>query len=982
MYLKQIRISGFKSFADRINIELEQGITGIVGPNGSGKSNIVDAVRWVLGEQSVKSLRGEGGMSDVIFSGSKSRNSSNSASVALVFDNSDHSLKIDFTEVSIKRTIYRSGENEYYINNEKVRLKDINELLMDSRSTKESFSIISQGDIANVLSSKPEDRRIIFESASGVLKYKKRKEEAEKKLARTHENIDRVNDIINELEMQVTPLKEQCEKATKYLNAKKELEDVEISLIVTDLENLNNEYNELKNKMELLNNNILDLSKSNNIYDVELSKKKIELSNLNNKLYEKQNKLINITKEVERLNGEKILISERKKYEVEDIKLHNNMLSLKEEELKCNNSISLLNKEIDIINKEMEEANILLSKYSNELNNLEIDKAKLFSEYNLKTKMLTNNEYRIVTLENSIDNNDKYPYAVKSVLNNPKLKGVCDTLGNIIDIPNKYVNAIDTALGYSISYVITELEKDAKSAIEYLKDNKLGRVTFFPLNVIEAKRIDEITLNTIKNIDGFIDIACNLVNYNDKYKNIILNQLGNIIVVDNMDTASIVSKKINHRYRIVTLDGEIIHVGGSLTGGINKKNTSVILDKMELDKLFIEKNKLNSRLDELDISIKNNKEQIESVSIKKDGVNRKVIYNSEILNIKTNELNLFNEKLNSIKNNISSIDSTLNNSLSSDEENIINKYYETVKIKDTIVSDINRLNISIKEKEDEISILEHDFKTSSSEYYKKQNEIKELEIKVGKIDVKLDTLLNTIREDYNITYEKAKRDYVLSMPIDEARMKVNELKNIIKELGIVNLGAIDEYERIKNRYEFLNNQKNDLFKAENTLLDIIKEMDSVMAHEFSETFNAIEKEFRGVFKELFNGGDAYLKLTNPDNMLETGIDIVALPPGKKLTSISLLSGGEKALTAISLLFAILRVKPVPFCILDEVEAPLDEANVDIFGKYIKRIEDSTQFIIITHKKKTMEYAKVLYGITMQESGVSKLVSVRLEEIGD
>lgn len=982
MYLKQIRISGFKSFADRINIELEQGITGIVGPNGSGKSNIVDAVRWVLGEQSVKSLRGEGGMSDVIFSGSKSRNSSNSASVALVFDNSDHSLKIDFTEVSIKRTIYRSGENEYYINNEKVRLKDINELLMDSRSTKESFSIISQGDIANVLSSKPEDRRIIFESASGVLKYKKRKEEAEKKLARTHENIDRVNDIINELEMQVTPLKEQCEKATKYLNAKKELEDVEISLIVTDLENLNNEYNELKNKMELLNNNILDLSKSNNIYDVELSKKKIELSNLNNKLYEKQNKLINITKEVERLNGEKILISERKKYEVEDIKLHNNMLSLKEEELKCNNSISLLNKEIDIINKEMEEANILLSKYSNELNNLEIDKAKLFSEYNLKTKMLTNNEYRIVTLENSIDNNDKYPYAVKSVLNNPKLKGVCDTLGNIIDIPNKYVNAIDTALGYSISYVITELEKDAKSAIEYLKDNKLGRVTFFPLNVIEAKKIDEITLNTIKNIDGFIDIACNLVNYNDKYKNIILNQLGNIIVVDNMDTASIVSKKINHRYRIVTLDGEIIHVGGSLTGGINKKNTSVILDKMELDKLFIEKNKLNSRLDELDISIKNNKEQIESVSIKKDGVNRKVIYNSEILNIKTNELNLFNEKLNSIKNNISSIDSTLNNSLSSDEENIINKYYETVKIKDTIVSDINRLNISIKEKEDEISILEHDFKTSSSEYYKKQNEIKELEIKVGKIDVKLDTLLNTIREDYNITYEKAKRDYVLSMPIDEARMKVNELKNIIKELDIVNLGAIDEYERIKNRYEFLNNQKNDLFKAENTLLDIIKEMDSVMAHEFSETFNAIEKEFRCVFKELFNGGDAYLKLTNPDNMLETGIDIVALPPGKKLTSISLLSGGEKALTAISLLFAILRVKPVPFCILDEVEAPLDEANVDIFGKYIKRIEDSTQFIIITHKKKTMEYAKVLYGITMQESGVSKLVSVRLEEIGD
>ena len=982
MYLKQIRISGFKSFADKINIELERGITGVVGPNGSGKSNIVDAVRWVLGEQSVKSLRGDGTMSDVIISGSKSRNPSSSASVTLVFDNSDHSLKVDYTEVSIKRTIYRSGENEYYINNEKVRLKDIIELLMDSGSGKESFSIISQGDIANILSSKPEDRRVIFESAAGVLKYKKRKEEAEKKLDKTHDNIDRVNDIINELETQVMPLKEQSEKATKYLDAKKELEDVEISLIVTDLDNLNTEYTDSKNKIELLNKEILELSTSNNTFDASLSKKKLELSNINSELYKKQDELVSITKEVEKLNGEKNLISERKKYEAEDVKLHNNMLSLKEDELKYSNELEALESEISVLNSELEENKKLETKYSNELNNLEIDRAKAYSEYNLKTKTITNNEYRINVLEGSIDNNDKYSYAVKNILNNPKLRGICDALGNVINTSDKYMSAIDTALGYSVSFVITETEKDAENAINYLKNNNLGRVTFFPLNVIEPKYIDLNTYNVLKSESGFIDIASNLVEYNDKYKNIILNQLGNIIVVEDMKKANMISKKINHRYRVVTLDGEIIHVGGSLTGGVNKKNTSIILDKMELDKLLKENDRLNQDLRILDTNIKNIKEENEKISIKKDGINRKIIYNTEILNIKKNELNKINEKLSDIVSNINSVSGILNDTLSNEEESIINKYYESVKKKDSLVSEINRLNNLSKELQDEISVLEHEFKTSGSEYYKKQNELKDLEVKVGKIDVKLDTLLNTLNEEYNITYDKAKRDYVLIMPINDARRKVSELKKIISDLGKVNLGAIEEYERVKTRYEFLNEQKNDLFKAENTLLEIIKEMDTVMSSEFIDTFKLIETEFKNVFKELFSGGTAELRLTNPDNILETGIDIVALPPGKKLTSISLLSGGEKALTAISLLFAILRVKPVPFCILDEVEAPLDEANVDIFGKYVKKVEDKTQFIIITHKKKTMEYAKVLYGITMQESGVSKLVSVRLEEIGD
>lgn len=980
MYLKQIRISGFKSFADKVNIELKPGITGIVGPNGSGKSNIVDAVRWVLGEQSVKSLRGDATMTDVIFSGSKKRSPMSSASVTLVFDNTDHSLKVDYTEVSIKRTIYKTGENEYYLNNEKVRLKDILDLLLDSGSAKESFSIISQGDIAEVLSAKPEDRRVIFESAAGVLKYKKRKIEAEKKLDKTHDNIDRINDIINELEMQVEPLKKQSEDATLYLDTKKELESIEVSLIVDDIDKINKEYVESKSKIETLNKDIISLSTISSTNDANLSKMKSRLSTLNDTLYKKQEELVKITSLTEKLNGEKNIIGERKKYEVDDVKLHNNIISLKEEELKLNNNKDVLNNEINNLKLELDSYNKEITTVTGSFNNLINKKNDKNIKYNNFTKIVTNNEYKINVLENTIDNNDTFSFAVKNVLNNTRLTGICDAIGNIINTNEKYATALDVALGASSSFIITETEKDAENAIKFLKDNSLGRVTFFPLNIIEGKYIDNNTLNTLKNSKGFIDIMSNIVTYNDSYKNIVLNQLGNIILVDNMKNANELGKIINHRYRIVTLDGEILHIGGSLTGGVNKKNGSIVLDKMELEKLLKETNNLKENMRTISLELTSYEEELDKLTMKKDALNRKIIYLSEIINIKTNELNEINNKYDEIINNINGTNNILSNNISKEEEEVLNKYYEALLLKDNLTIEINVISKNIKELSDEINTVEHDVKVSGSEYYKKQTELKNLEVKVGKYDVKLDTLLNSLTENYNLTYDKAKRDFTLIMDEEVARNKVNEYKSIINNLGIVNIGAIEEYKRVKERYEFLINQKNDLFKAENTLLEIIKEMDEVMSSEFITTFKKIEVEFKNVFKELFSGGEAYLKLVDPDNILQTGIEISALPPGKKLTSISLLSGGEKALTAISLLFAILRVRPVPFSILDEVEAPLDEANVDIFGKFVKKMEDKTQFIIITHKKKTMEYANVLYGITMQESGVSKLVSVRLENI--
>ncbi len=980
MYLKQIKMYGFKSFADKINIDFEPDITGVVGPNGSGKSNIVDAVKWVLGEQSVKSLRGGTSMTDVIFSGSKSRNSASRASVTLVFDNSDGALKIDYNDVSIKRVVYRDGENEYYLNGEKCRLKDILNLIMDSGTGRESFNIISQGDIANVLSSKPEDRRVIFESAAGVLKYKKRKEDAIRKLEKTHNNIERVNDIINELENQVGPLKEQSEKSKIYLATKDELENIEVSLIVSDIERLNNEGDTIKIDIQSINDEVLsmstDVSKENSI----LEGKKLELEKLTDELKIKQQELLNQTTLVEKLNSEKLIITERKKYEVEDVKLHNNILSLKEQELTLENTIDSIKKDIEDIKVNINLINIKKEELKKHLDSDKTELENVSNELNEKLRRKTNIEYKINILENTIENNSDLPYAVKSVLNNPRLDGVHNVIGKLIDFSDTYTTAIDISLGASSNFIVVDNEESAKRAILYLKEGNLGRATFFPISKIKRRIIDEDSYNLIKNHKGFKDIASNLVEYDKKYENIIMNQLGNVLVVDNIDSANEISRIINQKYKIVTLGGELLHVGGSISGGKKKKNNSVILDKMDLDKNLREIEVIQKDIVYLESKVASLTNNIKSDETKYYELRSKQLSLQEIVATKVNIKNDYKKELDNILTNINSTNNILNNNLSEEEDNVLKKYFDAQKNKEVILKEITNLNTKIDEYKENINNIERDIKLSNSLFNKKNKELKDLEIRLTKIDVTLDNLLNFLNEDYNMTFEKAKKDYVLMLENDIARKKVNELKKVIKDLGVINLNAIDEYDKISDRYEFLTNQKTDLYKAENALLDIIKEMDIVMENNFSDTFKLIQSEFKNVFKELFKGGDAELRLTDPDNLLETGIDIIAHPPGKKLQHISLLSGGEKALTAISLLFSILRIKPVPFCLLDEVEAPLDEVNVDNFGMFLKKFRENTQFIVITHKKKTMEYADVLYGVTMQESGVSKLVSVRLDEI--
>lgn len=980
MYLKQIKAHGFKSFAEKIVIDLDGNITGIVGPNGSGKSNVVDAVRWVLGEQSVKSLRGSDNMTDVIFSGSKSRNLLNVASVTLVFDNSDNYLPINFNEVALKRRVYRDGTNEYFINNEKCRLKDITDILLDSGIAKESFNIISQGKIDDILSNKPQDRRVVFEEAAGVLKYKRRKEEALRKLERTHENMSRVEDIIGELEIQVTPLKEQKEKALEYLNVKEELEGIEVAVLASDIKEINENYREKKNSIEKLNSEILSISTSNTGNEARTSELKLKIDHLNNDINEKQRQLLEITTKVEKINSRKNIILERQKYQVADSKLHTSLVDAKEKILKIETDLASTNNLVIIKSDEVNDFKEKCRLKEKEVADLKELRLKLDSAIGENYRKQNIIKSKIEVLKDSIENNTILPSSTKAVLDNPRLTGVHNIIGKLFELDETYSTAISTSLGVASSNIVVDNEMVAKEAINYLKNSNLGRATFFPLNIIKPKGIDNETMDVLKSTSGFIAIASNLVSYDKKYYNIILNQLGNVIVVKDIDVANLISKKINYRYRVVTLDGNMLHVGGSITGGNKINNRNVITLKYELESLIKDYKQVLDDISKIEDNMNITDANIASESDKLYLLNKNRTILEDEINSKKMSISQLNDMLDDLKHEAVSINNMLGGSLTNEEDMVIKEYYTALKDKEMLSNNLESILNERDSHKEELDEYEHNIKQENSTYNNKVKELSNLEIEVNRMDVKLDNMLNILSETYNMTYEKAISSYSLSMEVDDARNRVNVLRKKLRDLGMVNLAAIDEYEKVSERYEFLIKQREDLTNAKVTLLEIIEEMDNVMKDDFIKTFDIIKENFTSTFKELFNGGTAELKLTDPNNILETGVEIIASPPGKKLTSISLLSGGEKTFTAISLLFAILKSRNVPFCILDEVEAALDDVNVGSFGRYLTNLATKTQFIVITHKKKTMEFVNTLYGITMQESGVSKLVSVKLEEI--
>lgn len=975
MYLKSIRAQGFKSFADKLDLEINPGITGIVGPNGSGKSNIVDAVRWVLGEQSVRSLRGQNNMTDCIFSGSESREAQKRAMVALVFDNSDHYLHSDFKEVEIKRIVYSTGENEYYINNSRVRLKDITDMFIDSGAGANAFNIISQGNVTDIVNSKSNDRRVIFESAAGVLKYKKRKEESLKKLERTEENLMRIKLVIDELSKTVLPLKEQSVVAKKYLDIKGELESIDVALIAKDITDLNLEYSKVSEEVKALKEKLITLK--DNVGDTRLEKLRLRNIELEEVVNKKKEELLKITEDISNLNGEKKLTLERKKYEASKEVIDDNLIKLKESELNVNKNITVLEREILDIEASVNDQREKSEEVKNKLLVIKVKKStssNALMEAN-KAKFLLENKIEI--LENNILSAEAAPVSVRNILNNPRIHGVHNTIGKLLDIPEKYVIATDIALGASSNYLVVDDDNVALSAIDFLKERKLGRATFYPLNVIKSKYVSSDIINDIKNINGYIGVLSDLVRYDKKYKNIVENRLGQVIVVDNERTLNIIGKLINYKNVVVSLDGEILHVGGSITGGTSKKN-SMLNEKNELNKLKNDLQKLDIKIKELTEEVNNLSEDTLELEERENVLNKYIVLlNEELFNKRTN-LSRLNEEHKSILSELDGINDLKSNKLDEHLVNLMESINNLVKSKEIIEKDIKVISKEKIEVNDEINILDKKLRDNNSSYNLVNNELKNKEVVSGKLEVKLDNLLEELNNSYNLTYESACGNYNLEMDADIAREHVKNLKKELASLGNVNVGAIDEYERISKRYEFLNSQKYDLESASGELKDIIREMDDIMIDKFKNSFDSISKEFSKIFKMMFKGGKGELSLSNPDDLLNTGIDILAIPPGKKINSPLSLSGGEKALTAICLLFAMLEVKPSPFVILDEAEAALDEVNVDMFGKYLSEEKSRSQFIVITHKKRMMEYADSLYGITMQESGVSKIVSAKLE----
>ena len=978
MKLKGIRAYGFKSFADKMEMEFKTNITAIVGPNGSGKSNIVDAVRWVLGEQSVKNLRGSSAMSDVIFAGSETRAPFKRCEVALTFDNTTHFLNTDLVDVEVKRILYYTGENEYYINNVKVRLKDLTNLFLDSGIGGDAFNIISQGNIETIVNSKPIDRRVILESAAQVLKYKNRKTESLRKLDKTKDNLEKVDLVIDELSQTLTPLEEQSKVAKKYVLMENSLKDLEIALTVQDITSMHEEYQHIEEEQNKLTTEKESLTTTNLKKASLVEEKEMELLSLENKIEEENNHLISLNENLAKLTSERTLLLERQKYTTNAEKIDEGLLALKEQEAKNEKERALVAQEIEEIENTRKETLKKIEDLDEKTSLFTYRMTKFLQEKEEWTKkeLVTRNEIEI--LENNLENDVQLPYAVKNVLNHPRLKGIKNTIGKLLDVDDEYTVAVDVALANAANFIVVETSENALEAIQYLKENKLGRATFFPMDSIRSRYIEKNTLESVKSEDGFIGVLSDLVKYEEPFKNIIENQLGNVLVVQDGQAMKKISRLIAHKFRVVTLDGEITHAGGSITGGSLKNKASFLQMRQELETLKRKHQEIKEKVGQLEALTSNYDEEKRTLEEQTHECLKEKMLIEESLEEKKKKQQEVESTKEEIAKQIAGAQAMKKGSIEESIVGITQTIQEILLEKERKSRKITEYKTEKSEISSWIAQKEMENKKVTSRIYQIDQSLKEYEVRVGKLDTKMDYLLALLSDNYHLTYEKARMNYVLDVDEDVARMKVSSLKKEMKDLGVVNLGSIEEYERIKTRYDFLDQQREDLQKACDDLLKIIAEMDEIMEERLKDAFAKIAQEFAVIFKKLFKGGTGLLKLTDPDNMLETGIEIIAQPPGKKLNSIQLLSGGEKTLTAIALLFAILNVYPVPFCILDEVEAALDEANVDTFGKYLQEQKDKSEFILITHKKRTMEYADTLYGITMQEQGVSKIVSVKLE----
>ena len=1181
MYLKSIEVQGFKSFANKIVFDFHNGITGIVGPNGSGKSNVADAVRWVLGEQSAKQLRGAK-MEDVIFAGTQNRKPVGFAYVAITLDNSDHALPVEYDEVTVSRRVYRSGESEYKINGHSCRLRDVTEMFYDTGIGKEGYSIIGQGQIDKILSGKPDERRELFDEAAGIVKFKRRKSAAIKKLENERSNLVRVNDILSELEKQVGPLKQHSEKAKEYLNYKTDLKKYDVNAFLLETDGIRKETAELNGRLKIVDD---DLEDSKSEYDntkSEYEAAENQLNDINAKIDENSQTVSALELENQKLQGEINVFTEQIKTFNANKQLHSErLLDIEKDKQNKNNSVKELREQYNDLNTELSEYNDKLAaindtakalnaeiegisgqidnrqnsiydnlteqstikaenqKFVTMLEQLEIKKSELTShiikgksdesaqkqviksltaeldnavgkledinnsieesntsvtqlkaeiaEKNSELDKLTQNYHReksrLESLINITERYDGYGNSIKKIMelkdSNPGILGV---IADIVKVEKQYETAIETALGGTIQNIVTDKESTAKELIGYLKQNKLGRATFLPLNAIHAR--NTLENEACINEKGVIGVASNLVRVSFEYEGLAKYLLGRILVVDNIDNALLIAKKYKYSLRIVTLEGEQLNPGGSMTGGAFRNSSNLLGRRREIEELkqsvsntnkqitqekaavadlrnqvakyrealdsynkllretHIRKNTIDVNLKQADLKLS------EIIASYGDDIKEQASIDSEILKISesrnqvSGNLNLLDNQNEAARKEIENLGKTLEakkseeaavalkienlkishssieqkasfinenierlckelDNLEEEKTSIQEKIGETKELVSAKQADIELVKNSIEESERKITAIgekledlraaKEKVNASHKEFFKKREELNEKIILLEKDSMRLhnqydrleesyDSLVDYMWNEYELTYS-----YALELKSDELnnindiRKQINILKAAIKKLGDVNVNAIEEYKSVSERYEFMKTQHDDMIEAEESLMKVIEELDEGMRTQFTAKFEEIKVEFDKVFKELFGGGRGTIELVEGEDILEAGILIISQPPGKKLQNMMQLSGGEKALTAIALLFAIQNLKPSPFCLLDEIEAALDDSNVGRYANYLHKLTKHTQFIVITHRRGTMSAADRLYGITMQEKGVSTLVSVDLIE---
>lgn len=1171
MFLKRIELKGFKSFPNKTDIEFNEGITSIVGPNGSGKSNISDAIRWVLGEQNIRNLRGDK-LEDVIFSGSETKNKMNYCEVCITIDNLDKQIDLEFSEINIKRRVYRSGESEFFINNKSCRLKDVKEMFLDTGIGKDGYSIIEQGKVEEILSNNPQNRRKVFDEACKISKFRYKKTESERNLRNTKENLERINDIYIEIKNKIEPLEIQQRSAKKYLDLSEKLKTIEVNKYLNQIDEIKNEFNKVKFQKENIEKEInqikinkdelevLENMKIEEIHKLELEINRLskDLELINSFINQKSSSILvieekvrnitnNIDKDSKEFNSyvdDKVIKSDNLEGlsdKIEKIKISIKNLTSKKEEVGLNKKIEEINNKKDeiqkleenileildkkreivsnksvfnanlqninqrqlIIESEKSEITLNIKNKNNDLNlisinNLEditneINNKKQTLENNLKylnkdilhkNKELTNKKYLLneqtskIKIYSDMQNHyEGFNRGVREVLKSKSLSGILGAFAEIISTKEIYEKAIESSSGSYMQNIISVDENSAKIAIKYLKDNNLGRVTFLPINVIKSNKIKIETINSKVEFK----ILSDLVNYDPKYKNIVENILGRIILIDNIDNAIKFANETNHRFKIVTLDGEILNPGGSLTGGSLRSNTSILSRKRVLDELLesknttnfevceIEKNleNINSKKLDLENEIKNydteliSKEKdillntlkidnikgeilnLEKEYLKLDSEKNHLGTNLENINLNLSKsdfeynnfeskLQILNNKINLLKNNLEKLNYNFENDKKSLEEiNLIlaketqileNKEYE----KEKLIIECENVSLKIEnfEKEkvknfEEIKDLEKKKYFEKNELDKQKSLIEEKNLLINKnkdIIIKFKLELNTYKEklvNINRNYFEQKEElykinsrnertqnsinfytnellekYELNI-LEANKLKVcdfifdketfDNLRRQIKSLGNINLDSIKDYEEVKERYDFYSEQKLDLEGAILVIEKLIVDLEKNMKKEFITNFENINDKFKEVYKRLFGGGYGELVIVDKENILSSDIEIIAKPPGKETKNLNLLSGGEKALTAISILFAILLTKPTPFCILDEIEAPLDDMNISRFGEFLKELSNKTQFIAVTHRRGTMNASDFIYGVTMQEKGISSVISLRLEE---